>query len=580
MNETSKNCHHQEHSNIEAVFYCVECKIYMCNKCENFHSKLCNHHHKYTLDKNKKISEIFTGYCKEENHLDKLEFFCKTHNQLCCSGCITKIKLKDKGKHSDCELSSLEDIKENKFNLLKENILNLEKLSKEMNELINEIKIVFETINKNKEDLKLDIQKIFTKIRNSVNEREDEILSKVDELFDNVYMKETEMEEIDKYPNKIKSLLKQGKDTIDNWEKENNNKQNELSSLVNNCINIEKTLFNINNVEQNIRKCKTEMASVIKFSPFEEKELNTFISNIITFGKVYKENKDLNINKYNNIQPKKAENNFYMEITCTKEEQKYLKLEFLSFLNGDYNIYYPNSFIYKEDEIILTFHLDSKTEFINYIDMNKEFLEKIFKALNLSIRRNEKKLFLDLKAKSKEILYLYEFILNFIKISVSFKTNLTFENFGKIHLEELIKLLTSFYFSIKGEFSDLDNSLKEFNQKKININEQEKKFIENVLNFLIIHGNSSFKLNISQDKLSNFFKENLGQKLEHFIQTIISFLENVVIISLKTYGFKTIYEDIDFNKILVTLLFAKFKSGFILELNTKGISDFLKKKME
>ena len=77
MEKKSQNCYHQDHSNIEVVNYYIECKIYMCNKCENFHSKLCKLHHKYTLDKNKKISEIFTGYCKEENHLDKLEFFSR-----------------------------------------------------------------------------------------------------------------------------------------------------------------------------------------------------------------------------------------------------------------------------------------------------------------------------------------------------------------------------------------------------------------------------------------------------------------------------------------------------------------------
>ena len=72
MDTKPKNCYHQDHSNIEAVFYCIECKIYICNKCENFHSKLFTKHHKYTLDKTKNITEIFTGFCKEENHLDKL----------------------------------------------------------------------------------------------------------------------------------------------------------------------------------------------------------------------------------------------------------------------------------------------------------------------------------------------------------------------------------------------------------------------------------------------------------------------------------------------------------------------------
>ena len=176
MDNIKTKCYNEDHPITEAVYYCIECKISMCNKCEGLHSKLFKKHNRITLDKNKDISEIFTGFCKEKNHLDKLDYYCKTHNILCCSACISKIKLNNKGQHSDCKICSLEDIKESKEKILKENIVNLEKLSNEVDNLINEIKVVFKKINKNKEDLKLNIQKIFTKIRNAINEREDEIL--------------------------------------------------------------------------------------------------------------------------------------------------------------------------------------------------------------------------------------------------------------------------------------------------------------------------------------------------------------------------------------------------------------------
>ena len=52
MDKNNKNCYNKDHSNIEAIYYCIECKIYICNKCENFHSKLLPNHHKITLDKN------------------------------------------------------------------------------------------------------------------------------------------------------------------------------------------------------------------------------------------------------------------------------------------------------------------------------------------------------------------------------------------------------------------------------------------------------------------------------------------------------------------------------------------------
>ena len=64
----------------------------------------------YNLDKG--IEKIFTGFCKEKNHLDKLEYFCKTHNKLCCSGCIDKIKREGKGQHTDCDICLIEDIKD------------------------------------------------------------------------------------------------------------------------------------------------------------------------------------------------------------------------------------------------------------------------------------------------------------------------------------------------------------------------------------------------------------------------------------------------------------------------------------
>ena len=40
-----QKCSLKEHNEIDAKIYCQECKIYMCNKCENIHSGLINNHH-------------------------------------------------------------------------------------------------------------------------------------------------------------------------------------------------------------------------------------------------------------------------------------------------------------------------------------------------------------------------------------------------------------------------------------------------------------------------------------------------------------------------------------------------------
>ena len=49
------------------------------------------------------------------------------------------------------------------------------------------MKKIFEKIDKNKEELKMQIQKIFTTVRNAINEREDQLLSEIDKLFNDIF---------------------------------------------------------------------------------------------------------------------------------------------------------------------------------------------------------------------------------------------------------------------------------------------------------------------------------------------------------------------------------------------------------
>ena len=104
--ETQKNkCSFKDHSEITANSYCRECKIYMCKKCENYHSNLLLNHELFNLEKYNE--EIFDEICSEKDHNIKLQFFCKTHNQLCCAACISKIKKGNFGNHKDCNVALL-----------------------------------------------------------------------------------------------------------------------------------------------------------------------------------------------------------------------------------------------------------------------------------------------------------------------------------------------------------------------------------------------------------------------------------------------------------------------------------------
>ena len=171
--ENKLKCSNKNHSDTNPTFYCPECKLYMCNKCSNHHSELFEDHIKYDL---KEDIEFFTGICSEPNHKKELEYFCKTHNKLCCVACISKIKSKGNGQHTDCNVCGIEEIKEEKKNKLKENIKYLENTSNKIENIIKELGQIIEKINLKKEELKSNIQNTFTKIRSALNEREDKLL--------------------------------------------------------------------------------------------------------------------------------------------------------------------------------------------------------------------------------------------------------------------------------------------------------------------------------------------------------------------------------------------------------------------
>ena len=277
-----EKCSSENHKEIDALYFCGECKIYMCNKCVKNHSELFKNHNQIKLEKSSDKSILFTGICEEKNHKDELKYFCKIHNILCCAECIAKLKDKENGQHSDCDICFIEDIEKEKRLKLKDNIKYLEDISIDLNDKINAIKLSYEKIEKSKEELKIHIQNIFTKIRNALNNREDELLEELDKKYNELYVNEEMIKTCDKLPNKIKILLGKGKEIENNFEQKNN----KLNLLINNCLNIEKNIKEIKLLNENIDKAITPKID-LKFYP-EEKELNELLDNIKILGKIGK----------------------------------------------------------------------------------------------------------------------------------------------------------------------------------------------------------------------------------------------------------------------------------------------------
>ena len=327
MESQRKKC--SEHKDINANIYCKKCEIYMCNKCETHHSKLFKNHQGFILNSNSE--DIYNEFCEEKEHQNnKLNYFCKNHNKLCCGLCIAKIQGKGDGQHKDCDVCIIDDIKDEKKCKIKDNIKLLEELSSKYNQSFNDIKQKCKEINDSKEALKLKIQKVFTNIRNILNIREDELISEVDDL----YFKEDIMRDIEKLPDKIKSSLYKCKN-IDDIKDDN------ILKLIKECTEIENNINMINNISENIDKICNFQNIEISFIP-EENEKNQFIESIKSFGQISKKINDGLINRSSIIKDDSNSNDLIKKWIEDTIDTKIIRFELLFKMseNGTNSFYF------------------------------------------------------------------------------------------------------------------------------------------------------------------------------------------------------------------------------------------------
>ena len=314
---TSKNCSSKEHQNEPSISFCQKCEIYMCSKCDQIHTNLCPNHKIINIQKSSFFPENFTIFCSvEKHHQIQLDYFCKTHNQLCCAACIAKIKDKENGQHKDCEVCSINDIKEEKKNFLDKNLLFLENLEKNFEKKYEEIKDIYNTILQAKKEVENYIKKIFSEIKENVNKREQELINEVNNQFNYLYCNEENFKKSENLNNKINTYLNKAKKLN---KKFNNNSRNDfinnnnLIYFINECIDIEKNINQINIINENLKKCDLNFNIRIKFKPFieeaekaeksegtEENSINSLIQKIQTLGEIYQQkiNSNFSLKKY------------------------------------------------------------------------------------------------------------------------------------------------------------------------------------------------------------------------------------------------------------------------------------------
>ena len=266
-----KICSSKDHIETIAIIYCKECNKYLCHKCEKSHSKIFKTHHKNILEENIKL---INDLCKENNHLIELNYFCISHNTLCCESCLNE-KNNKIGIHIDCNIYTIEEIKDKKKNILKENINNLKKINKTIIKSIDELKGIYENYKRAKNK----IQSIFIKIRNAANIREKELLKELDEQYKTYFFDESFVKESNNLPDEIKKCLENCRKIKGIW-----NKKNKFSSFINDYTVNEKKIKEINKINDKIIKyisCKNK----IVFNS-NKNEIKNFIQKINNIGNV------------------------------------------------------------------------------------------------------------------------------------------------------------------------------------------------------------------------------------------------------------------------------------------------------
>ena len=482
----------------------------MCKKCEKYHLDYLPNHKPLSLDED--IAKAFTGFCKTENHHQiELDFYCKNHNELCCAKCITKIRRKGNGQHTDCEVYNIEDIINEKKNNLKSNIKILEDLSNSLKSSIAELKTIVEKISKSKEDIKLDIQKIFTKIRNAVNNREDELLLEVDKQFEKYYFNENIIKESEKLPNKINTSLEKGKLIDKEWDK-----INKLNSLINDCINIENDIKIINDVNEKIKKCNSFNFKIIFNQGTQE---NSILQSIKEFGIINHEDN-------NNIQ-----NNITINIPGF-DPQKINDVKKISDSCG----YGGNSYVYDG----ICFFISKKNEYVlSYIDYKSDNKSIIFYDIN---EDKEIKRINNAHEKSIRSIKYYDNKLYDLILSSSCNDDTKIWNYGEklniltiknifnesngVYSSALLFDNDSFYIFGVGEYDYIKvyNSSGNF-YKNIGNNNESRRYIEiyeiNANKYIISGGNNGVNV-FNYPSFSNYhcFKEDNNNKYHNYAKII------------------------------------------------------------
>ena len=122
---------------------------------------------------------------------------------------------------------------------------------------------------------------MFTKIRNEINKREDQLLIKVEKVYEKYFFNKNLNKYIDKVTNQINLSINRGRILLD---ESNNNETTNLINLINECVAIENNINDIEILKNNYKKYEQNKSKKIDLK-FKEDEIN-FLMNIKNLGNI------------------------------------------------------------------------------------------------------------------------------------------------------------------------------------------------------------------------------------------------------------------------------------------------------
>lgn len=348
----------KRHISKPSIEWCTECNQAFCTECKECHSlmSISENHMTIPIDRHDELQTSIlsiNNIC--ENHTEKYELYCQTHDKLLCLTCIEE--------HSECK-----DFK------------SIKKIAKDIksSESFNEVHMSLEDIDTN-------IDKMIQEIQSNHNSTKDcprMILQQICEIREKVNMHLDMLEkrlkdELSELANKAENDMQVTIKSLEETKFQNTRKQKKMEDFINYASDLQ-TFIGLRHLSCEVITDEAFLRSLQENGSLDKVKIVLELDdNITSFSNV--------INTLGSFQLQKIPGNFCLESQADKKAQTTGKTKSI----GDIGVKLLNTIDTKGDSIMgcdflpdskmvfSNYSMPSNTDFIVVIDSNGSLLSKI-----------------------------------------------------------------------------------------------------------------------------------------------------------------------------------------------------------